>query len=113
MAQTMYTRPYPSWLMALVCLPCTALAIVLAIVKGLGSYAFFTALLINLFFLAIFAVLDPDCVIMSQRRMSDGSIVAVRRPLIGFKRCERRVGVTGGYEVRTDGYRYEQAYIRI
>lgn len=109
----MYTRPYPNWLVALVCMPLTALAIVLAIVKGLGSYAFFAALVTNLFFLAIFMVLDPDCVIKGRRRMSDGSIVRVRRPLIGFKRCERKAGVTGGYEIRIDGYRYEEAYIRI
>lgn len=113
MAQTMYIRPYPNWLMALICMPLAALAIVLAIVKGLGSYALFAALVTNLFFLTIFTLLDPNCVIKSRRKMSDGSIVRVRRPLIGFKKCERKVGVTGGYEVRIDGYRYEKAYIRI
>lgn len=109
----MYTRLYPNWLVALVCIPLTVLAIVLAIVKGLGSYAFFAALVTNPFFLVIFTVLDPDCVIKSRRTLPDGSIMAVRRPLIGFKRCVRKVGVTGGYEARIDGYRYEEAYIRI
>lgn len=61
----------------------------------------------------LFTVLDPDTTIESHKALPDGTVVDVRRPLVGFKRYEEPLGVTGGYEVRYDGYRYEPAYIRI
>lgn len=109
----MYNRPYPAWLVLAVCLPLTAAVLVLAAVEGLASPAPWAALLANLAALGAFAVLAPDFTIGSRRTMPDGTVRRVRRPLVGFRRCERTVGATGGYEVRVDGYRYEEAYIRI
>lgn len=109
----MYNRPYPAWLILAVCLPLTTVVVVLLIVQGVGSRAPWIVLLINLLAMGVFAILAPDFTINSRRRMSDGTVQQVRRPLIGFRRCEKKVGLTGGYEVRVDGFRYEEAYLRI
>jgi hypothetical protein len=51
--------------------------------------------------------------IVTRKELEDGTIVRVKRPLIGLKSHEIEVDVTGGYEVRSDGYRYEEALLRI
>ncbi|KAB8234307.1 uncharacterized protein BDW43DRAFT_273802 [Aspergillus alliaceus] len=58
-------------------------------------------------------ILNPENYYEFTRKSPDGSEVRVRRPLVGFKRCETLVGLTGGYEVRMDGWRYEPALVRI
>lgn len=35
----------------------------------------------------------------------------MRRPIVGFKRYERKVGVTGGYAVSVDWFRYEEGFL--
>lgn len=113
MPQTMYNRPYPAWLPLVVCIPLTVLVIIMAVVEGIRSPAPWVVLLVNFLAVATFAVLTPECTIKNRRIMPNGAVILVRRPLVGFKRCERKIGVTGGYEVRVDGYRYEEAYIRL
>lgn len=58
-------------------------------------------------------LLDPETCYQFTRKNPDGTEVRVRRPIVGFRRCEALVGMTGGYEVRVDGWRYEPALIRI
>lgn len=109
----MYNRPYPAWLALVVCLPLTAAVVVLATTQGLRSPAPWAVLLVNIIALGVFTVLAPDITITSRRVVPDGTVLRVRRPLVGFKRCERMVGVSGGYDVRVDGFRYEEAYVRL
>ncbi|KAH8881210.1 hypothetical protein GQ53DRAFT_516920 [Thozetella sp. PMI_491] len=113
MAQTMYNRPFPAWVPLPVGLVMIAMLIGVALTKGFGSPAMFIALSIELIVMGILTVLDPEFTFESRKALPNGREVTVRRPLVGFKRHERQVGVTGGYEVRVDGYRYEAAYIRI
>lgn len=58
-------------------------------------------------------IFDTGTAIVTRKELEDGTIVPVKRPLIGLKLHEIEVGVTGGCEVRSDGYRYEQALLRI
>ncbi|KAK1140075.1 hypothetical protein N8T08_010907 [Aspergillus melleus] len=58
-------------------------------------------------------LLDPETTYKTTRVLEDGTTVRVKRPLVGFKMNETEVGVTGGYEVRVDGWRYEHALVRL
>ncbi|KAE8151485.1 hypothetical protein BDV25DRAFT_138816 [Aspergillus avenaceus] len=113
MAQTYYSRPYSTkWLFIIVGILSVSY-IGLCITKGPthpASHAAITAL----FIVTCGAILvDPETTYETRKVLDDGREVAVRRPLIGFKSQERLVGLTGGYEVRVDGWRYEEALIRI
>ena len=48
----------------------------------------------------------PDTCYQTQGLVDDGTLVKVRRPIIGFRSCEQVVGLTGGHEVSYDGWRY-------
>lgn len=113
MPQTLYNRAWPRWLVLAVTLPLTALLIAMAVTQGLRSPAMWIVLVVEALTLILFTVLDPEVTIKSRRVMPDGRVVNVRRPLVGFKKYETQVGVLGGYEVRVDGFRYEEAYVRI
>lgn len=70
---------------------------------------FSTLQILNFFF-------DPEmCYIWYTRRDPENGTVKIKviRPLIGFRRCETQIGLTGSYEVRDDGWSYECALIRI
>lgn len=109
----MYNRPWPRWLALAVALPLTALVIALAVTRGPSSPATWIALGVEALALVALTVLDPEVTIESRKALPDGRVVTVRRPIVGFKKWERKVGVSGGYEVRVDGFRYEEAYLRI
>ncbi|KAJ3577069.1 hypothetical protein NPX13_g3502 [Xylaria arbuscula] len=109
----MYRRPWPSWLAAAISIPLSITWIVLIFVYRNKSAAAPIVGAINITVLVIFTLLDPEVTISSRKVMPDGTVVNVRRPIVGFKRLESPLGLTGGYEVRIDGYRYEPAYIRI
>jgi hypothetical protein len=113
MPQTLYKRPWPRWVVLAVILPLTGLLIAMAATQGIQSPATWTVLLVEALALILFTVLDPEVTIKSRRVLPDGSVVRVRRPIVGFKKYETQVGVLGGYEVRFDGFRYEEAYLRI
>ncbi|KAI1373970.1 hypothetical protein F4677DRAFT_185099 [Hypoxylon crocopeplum] len=113
MPQTMYNRPWPSWVILAVTIPLTALLVAMGITQGVHSLATWIVLLVDVLALITLSILDPEVTIESRKVLPDGNAVTVRRPIVGFKKCERIVGVTGGYEVRVDGFRYEEAYIRI
>ena len=98
--------------MAAISLPLSITWVVLIFVQGTsGTVPIVGA--IDILVLIVFTILDPEVTISSRKVMPDGSIVTVRRPIVGFKRLESPLGLTGGYKVRIDGYRYEPAYIRI
>ncbi|KAI1164830.1 hypothetical protein F5B18DRAFT_227560 [Nemania serpens] len=113
MAQTIYRRPWPDWLLVVIAFPLVIAWFTLIFLQGATSPAALSLGAACLIVRAVFTLFDPETTIESIKTMPDGTIVHVRRPLIGFKRCESSLGVTGGYEVRIDGYRYEPAYIRI
>ncbi|KAK5627016.1 hypothetical protein RRF57_002731 [Xylaria bambusicola] len=112
MPQTVYRRPWPTWLLAALSLPLSIAWVVLIIVEGASGAALIVGA-IDILVLIVFTLLDPEVTIASRKIMPDGTVVNVRRPIVGFKRLESPLGVTGGYEVRIDGYRYEPAYIRL
>lgn len=62
---------------------------------------------------ALASIFDPDTAYHTKATLDDGSLVRVKRPFIGFKHLETKVGVTGDYEVPFEGLRYEEALIRI
>ncbi|KAI0531628.1 hypothetical protein GGR58DRAFT_223902 [Xylaria digitata] len=113
MPQTMYRRPWPTWLALVLSLPLSVAWITLILVQGAKSLAAPIVGAIDILVLLVFTVLDPEVTITSRKAMPDGTVVRVRRPIVGFKRLETQLGLTGGYEVRIDGFRYEPAYIRI
>ncbi|KAH8658393.1 hypothetical protein BX600DRAFT_469065 [Xylariales sp. PMI_506] len=113
MPQVMYNRPWPSWITFVIIFSTTVVAIAFIATKGIRSTITVAVVSVTLLMLTVISILDPETTIETRRTMSDGTVVHVRRPIIGFKRCERVVGVTGNYEVRVDGYRYERAYFRI
>lgn len=94
-------------------LPLTIAWLILIFLKGAISRAAVIVGSTDILVLLVFLVLDPETTITSRKVLPDGTAVKVRRPIIGFKRCESPLGLTGGYEVRIDGFRYEPAYIRI
>lgn len=111
MPQTIYIKPY-SWVTGQVILSVLgSMALISTIVYGIDDrtishplwFIFWTAQIMNF-------LLDPDvCRIRRTKTNLDGSTVKVRRPLIGFKRCEELVDG----DCQSDGYRYERAYLRI
>ncbi|KAI1259878.1 hypothetical protein F5Y18DRAFT_408043 [Xylariaceae sp. FL1019] len=113
MPQTIYLRPWPHCLPFAIELPLVIAWIILAATQGIGSLATTTVAFAVILILAIFTLLDPETTTYTHKILDDGTPVTVRRPLVGFKKYESLVGLTGGYEVRVDGYRYERAYIRI
>ncbi|KAI1296135.1 hypothetical protein F5Y03DRAFT_398967 [Xylaria venustula] len=113
MPQTVYRRPWPSWLILATSLPLSITWIVLIFVQGGKSVAALFVGATDILVLLVFSILDPEFTITSRKALPDGTVVNVRRPIIGFKHLESPLGVTGGYEVRIDGFRYEPAYIRI
>ncbi|KAI0465694.1 hypothetical protein F4859DRAFT_519805 [Xylaria cf. heliscus] len=113
MPQTVYQRPWPSWLVLAISLPLTIAWVVLIFTEHATSPAAAIVGSTNILVLFIFTILDPETTITSRKVLSDGTMVKVRRPIIGFKSYESPLGLTGGYEVRIDGFRYEPAYIRI
>ncbi|KAI0143798.1 hypothetical protein GGR57DRAFT_340102 [Xylariaceae sp. FL1272] len=113
MPQTIYTRPWPEWLPLAIMLPLLILWIVLAATQGIGSLPATGVTFALSLSLSSFTLLDPETTTYTQKTLDDGTQVTVRRPLVGFKKYESLVGLTGGYEVRYDGYRYERAHVRI
>jgi hypothetical protein len=113
MPQTTYNRPWPGWVVLAVTLPLTALFVAMAVTQGAKSPGPWIVLMADALVLILFTILDPEVTVKSRKVLPDGSVVNVRRPLVGFKKYETQVGLTGGYEVRFDGFRYEEAYLRI
>jgi hypothetical protein len=113
MPQTVYRRPWPEWLVLAISIPLTVAWLVITITRGLTSYAALSIGITVIVVLLIFTVLDPETTILHCQIQPDGTVIRVKRPIVGFKRYESQLGLTGGYEVRVDGFRYERAYIRI
>jgi hypothetical protein len=113
MLQTVYRCPWPQWLFLSINLPLSAAWVILIILQGATSRAAAVVGVIDISALLLFTVLDPETTITSRKFLPDGTVVKVRRPIFRFKRYEAPLGLTGGYEVRIDGFRYEPAYIRI
>ncbi|KAI1186551.1 hypothetical protein F5B17DRAFT_431472 [Nemania serpens] len=113
MPQTVYRAPWPYWLPTLTSCPLVIAWVTLMFKQGATSPTALSLGAACILVRFLFTVLDPDTTIESHKALPDGTVVDVRRPLVGFKRYEEPLGVTGGYEVRYDGYRYEPAYIRI
>ncbi|KAI8631749.1 hypothetical protein F5Y19DRAFT_424700 [Xylariaceae sp. FL1651] len=113
MPQTMYRRPWPDWLAPIISIPLSVVWLILVVTHGAISPAASIVGSSDLLVLLTFTILDPETTITRRKALPDGTVVKVRRPIVGFKRYESQVGLTGGYEVRIDGFRYEPAYIRI
>lgn len=109
----MYQCPWPEWVALAIRLPLAVGWLVLIIVLGVSSDATLIVGILHFVAQLVFIFGDPETTITTRKALPDGTVVKVRRPIIGFKRYESPLGLTGGYEVRIDGYRYEPAYIRI
>lgn len=113
MVQTIYQCPWPEWVSLAIRIPLAITWLVLIIVLGVSSDTTLAVGILHFVAQLFFILCDPETTITTRKALPDGTVVKVRRPLIGFKRYESPLGLTGGYEVRIDGYRYEPAYIRI
>ncbi|KAI1818666.1 hypothetical protein GGS20DRAFT_581420 [Poronia punctata] len=111
--KTVYRRAWPRWLAPAIAIPLEIAWITIGFTQGFITKAASITGLVALLVLIFFTLIDPETTIPSRRTMPDGTTVNVRRPLFGLRRDETPLGLTGGYEVRIDGYRYEPAYIRI
>lgn len=113
MPQTYYTRPYSlKWLFITVAI-LVVLFLVLFFVLGSSHPASYVFLALAITISLVATVLDLETAYATTTTLDDGRVVRVKRPLVGLRRCECKVGLTGGYEVRVDGWRYEEALIRI
>lgn len=112
MAQTYYRRPYSLLWFYAVQLTLTVTYIILLTLGTHPHLAFLTITTtgINNVLAGLF---DPEICYKTKTTLDDGTVVRVKRPFIGLKSHEDLVGLTGGYEVRVDGWRYEPALIRI
>ncbi len=109
----MYNRPWPRWVPFAILMLLAGVLGAVQLTLGFRSPAIWIILLFGAIILVAFVILDPEVTIKSHKKLPDGRVVTVRRPIVGFKKYERAVGVTVGYEVRVDGFRYEEAYFRI
>lgn len=112
MAQTYYRRPYSLlWFFAIQ----LTLMIIYIILLTLGKHphlAFLTITTVSINSI-LGTLFDPETCYKTKTTLDDGTVVRVKKPFIGLKSHEDLVGLTGGYEVRVDGWRYEKALIRI
>lgn len=107
MAQTRYRRPYNVWLY--LCVLCTLCTAFLVLVFSVGQVwyswlVFFAMLLVGI----LATIFDPEA-LQHTGYLEDGTPVQIKRPIIGLKKYETHFGVTGDYEVSSDGFRYEKA----
>lgn len=112
MAQTYYRRPYSLlWFFVIqFTLLVTYITLLALRTHHLLTLLTITTVAINSILGALF---DPETCYKTKTMLDDGTVVRVKRPFIGLKSHEDLVGLTGGYEVRVDGWRYEKALIRI
>lgn len=113
MAQTRYKRPYSLRLFFAIYVPLAVAFIVLILTLGTQHPASISVLALVVVLGTLAHIFDPDTAYHTKTTLDDGTVVRVKRPYIGFKHLETKVGVTGDYEVRFDGWRYEEALIRI
>ncbi|KAB8228076.1 hypothetical protein ETB97_011820 [Aspergillus alliaceus] len=113
MAQTYYYRPYSvKWLFIIIGV-LSVVYLALCLTEGVSHPATLATIIAMFAIILAAIVVDPETTYVTSRVLDDGQVVRVRRPLVGFKSQETLVGLTGGYEVRVDGWRYEEALIRI
>lgn len=107
MVQTRYKRPYSLVFYLALLFGLFTAYLVLVFTVGLlwWTWLIFAAMLVVG---ALGTIFDPAG-IQHTRHLEDGTEVRVKRPLIGLKNCETRYGITGDYEVSSDGFRYESA----
>lgn len=114
MAQTRYKRPYSLHLFFAIYFPLVVVLVVLIVTLGTQHPASVSVLALVVVLGTLAHIFDPDTAYHhTKTTLDDGTVVRVKRPYIGFKHLETKVGVTGNYEVRFDGWRYEEALIRI
>ncbi|KAH8427368.1 uncharacterized protein LDX57_005081 [Aspergillus melleus] len=114
MAQIYYTRPTPLLTTFTIITVLFGLSALIAwMILGLQNTAGIALFAISSLAHCMNLLLDPETTYKTTRVLEDGTTVRVKRPLVGFKANETEVGVTGGYEVRVDGWRYEHALVRL
>lgn len=102
MAQTYYRRPYSlRWYLTV-----EATLIILYIIFFFSMAASHTTPVLLLTAFSVIGIigtlLDPNTCYTTKTMLDDGTVVPVKRPFVGFKSHEDRVGLTGGYEARVD-----------
>ncbi|KAJ9194191.1 hypothetical protein DTO164E3_7451 [Paecilomyces variotii] len=99
MPQTYYRRLIPLRLFFAVVFILTVLYIIAFFVWDRSKPYAWIILGIDIFICLVGCLLDPQTAITSVGTLDDGTRVRIRRPLIGFRHLESRVGLTGGTEV--------------
>lgn len=113
MAQTRYKRPYSLRLFfAIQILLCMIFVVLVAELES-AHPATLTVLTLIVVLCILATIFDPETAYHTKTTLNDGTVVRVKRPFIGFKHLETKVGVSGDYEVRFDGWRHEPALLRI
>ncbi|KAM7196887.1 hypothetical protein V8F20_006854 [Naviculisporaceae sp. PSN 640] len=114
--QTVYERhPWQSWFEICFVLALIISIIAVGIAKGAVSIAMAVTLLIELGLILLYWAIGPGKTIPFGHTKFDGHKIKIRRPIIGFKSCEREYNsaedMFASYRVRTTHYR--RALIRI
>lgn len=113
MVQTRYKRPFSLPLHFGILAALFVVFVVLLVKLGGRHPATITIMCLILAIAILGRIFDPDTAYLTETTLDDGTVVPVKRPLIGFKHLEVKLGVTGDYEVRSDGWRHEPALLRI
>jgi hypothetical protein len=113
MVQTRYRRPFSLPLHFAILAVLFVVFVVLLVKLGGRHPATITIMSLILAIAILGRIFDPDTAYLTETTLDDGTVVPVKRPLIGFKHLEVKLGVTGDYEVRSDGWRHEPALLRI
>lgn len=112
MSEVNYTAPI-SITTRIIILTCVMVPAVLSwIIFGFDTIPTRTLFFIFYTLQIIWFVIDPSlCYIWFSRTQPDGTKIKVKRPLVGFKRCEKVRGLVDDDD--DDGYRHERAFLRI
>ncbi|KAH8433930.1 uncharacterized protein LDX57_011566 [Aspergillus melleus] len=111
MSEVNYTCPVPFFMRMLILTTATVAAIISWLFLGFNAAPTRTLCFIFYTLQITWFVIDPEfCYIWFSRTQPDGTKVKVKRPVIGFKRCET---VRGLVDDEDDGYRHERAFLRI
>lgn len=110
--QTFYQTPYPPrYIYALIAIHIILFAYLCEAYGVRSLYFFILGNTIGMCILAI--VFDPATTYRTTRKLENGKVVPVLRPLVGFQVLRFQLEASEAGEVWYDGYRHEEALFRL
>ncbi|KAI2606804.1 uncharacterized protein GGS25DRAFT_306572 [Hypoxylon fragiforme] len=104
--QTRYNRPWPEWAHPAMNGAFAIATLILGILSFIQKpyfYIMWIVIVVSCIVSVSLTLFDPETTFESRKIMPNGEVVTVRRRIVGFRKCERIVGVTGNYGVRQKG----------